>query len=230
MKKSDFICIAGVLIFFLPFFLFDQVFKTYQDLNHAHPYLLAYIKFFLLAPFGEMLGMRIRTGQYLAKGFGWFPRAVIWGFLGVTIKMAFDIFAAGVPNMLSHMGFNIPNDVLAGEFSAKKLFTAISIGITINIFYAPMLMVTHKITDEHIKTYGGKAIALLKPIAFGKYLVELDWKTQWSFTFTKAIPFFWIPAQSLNFLLPADYRILVAALYSIVLGILLAIVSLNSGK
>ena len=51
----------------------------------------------------------------------------------------------------------------------------------------------------------------------------MDWDVQWNFVFKKTIPIFWIPAQTINFLLPGEYRVLVAAIYSIILGVILAI-------
>lgn len=44
---------------------------------------------------GEMLGSRIRTGIYLPEGFALLYRAVVWGFLGMTVKAAFMIFGGG---------------------------------------------------------------------------------------------------------------------------------------
>lgn len=230
MKKSDLICILGVLLFFTPFFLFSSLLNFYWGLNAEHPYIMAFVKFFILAPFGEMLGLRIRKGVYYEKGFGLLTRAIVWGFLGITIKMAFDIFAHGVPSMLINMGMNISEDILLQAFSLPKLFVAFTIGITINLFYAPILMVTHKITDEHIKSTGGSLKGFFSPLRFGEHMANLNWKVQWDFTFKKAIPLFWIPAQSVNFLLADEYRILVAAIYSIILGILLAIVSIKSER
>lgn len=227
MKKTDFWCIIGFVLFFAPFFIFRPLFDFYWDFNKENPYLMAYIKFFILAPFGEMLGLRIRKGVYYEKGFGLLPRAVVWGFLGISLKMAFDIFAHGAPVMLQNMGMDIPDDILLQAFSIKKVFVTFTIGATLNLFYAPILMVTHRVTDEHIKQTGGTLKGLFTPIKFGNHLVNLNWKTQWEFTFKKAIPFFWIPAQTVNFLFPDEVRILVAALYSIVLGVLLAIVSMK---
>jgi hypothetical protein len=51
---------------------------------------------------------------------------------------------------------------------------------------------------------------------------------QWGFVFKKTIPLFWYPAHTLTFLLPAEYRILFAALLGIVLGVLLSVASLKS--
>ena len=48
------------------------------------------------------------------------------------------------------------------------------------------------------------------------------------FCFQKTIPFFWIPAHTITFILPQDYRVLFAAVLGIALGVLLAIASLKS--
>ncbi|MBT3935696.1 MAG: hypothetical protein HOF35_15695 [Bacteroidetes bacterium] len=228
MNRADAICLFGVIVFFTPFFIFKPLTSFYWDFNTHHPYIMAFIKFFLLAPFGEMLGLRILKGVYHEKGFGLLPRALVWGFLGISLKMAFDIFAHGAPAMLINMGMNIPTDILLQPLSLLKVFVTFTIGATLNLFYAPMLMVTHKITDEHIRDTGGSLKGFFSPMKFGERMANLNWRIQWNFTFTRAIPFFWIPAQTLNFLLPDEYRILVAAIYSIVLGVLLAFVSMKS--
>ncbi len=228
MKKADFICIASVILFFSPFIISDSIFDFYWNFNKEHAYLMTFIKFSILAPFGEMLGLRIKTGKYYTKGFGLLPRAFVWGLLGITIKMAFDIFANGVPAMLISMGLNIPENILLQELSWLTVFTALSIGVTLNIFYAPFLMVTHKITDEHIQQTKGSIKRFFSPLKFGEKMINLNWDVQWNFVFKKTIPFFWIPAQSINFLFPDDLRILIAAFYSIILGVLLAIASLKS--
>lgn len=225
MWKKDFLFAFVLTALFLPFFISDQLFGFYWEFNGEHPYLMAWIKFFILAPVGEMLGLRIKSGVYLEKGFGLIPRAVTWGFLGISLKMAFDIFSFGTPHMLINMGLDISPNILEEAFSMKKLLVTFSIGACLNLFYAPILMVTHKITDEHIKQYDGSFSALYRKIEFGHHLVNMNWQAQWDFTFKKAIPFFWIPAQTINFLFPDELRILVAALYSIILGVLLALVN-----
>ncbi len=223
MRKADIICLFAVILFFLPFFLFPGLFHIYWHYNLKYPYLLAFVKFFILAPFGEILGLRIKKGVYYEKGFGWLSRAFVWGWLGVSLKMAFDIFSAGAPHMLADMGFNIPEDIMVQPFSLKKLFVSFSIGASLNLFYAPLLMITHKVTDEHIWQTEGNFLKFFTHFKVSEYLQQLDWKTQWNFVFKKTILFFWIPAQTINFLLPDEVRILVAALLSIVLGVLLAV-------
>jgi hypothetical protein len=45
----------------------------------------------------------------------------------------------------------------------------------------------------------------------------------WGFVYKKTIPFFWIPAHTVTFLLPAEIRVLFAVVLSVVLGLLLTI-------
>jgi hypothetical protein len=52
---------------------------------------------------------------------------------------------------------------------------------------------------------------------------NINWKAQWGFVFKKTIPFFWYPAHTITFLLPAEQRVLFAAVLGIVLGVLLAV-------
>ncbi|EQB89040.1 hypothetical protein M918_22160 [Clostridium sp. BL8] len=50
----------------------------------------------------------------------------------------------------------------------------------------------------------------------------IDWYGYIGFVVCKTIPIFWIPAHTITFLLPSEYRVLTAALLSIVLGAILA--------
>ena len=231
MKKADIGLASIFLVLFAPFFLFPKLLEGYRSVNHTIPYVMSFAKFFVLASLGEILGLRIRTGKYELKGFGLLPRAIVWGFLGISIKMAFVIFAAGAPAMLASMGIKFPvenpADILNvdffSHFSWLHLLTAFSVGTMLNLFFAPVFMTVHKITDTHIAQTGGTLRGFFTPIKIGEILPAINWRIQWDFVFKKSIPLFWIPAQTLNFLLPAEYRVLVAAVYSIILGVILAI-------
>ncbi|MCK4814060.1 MAG: Mpv17/PMP22 family protein, partial [Candidatus Marinimicrobia bacterium] len=56
----------------------------------------------------------------------------------------------------------------------------------------------------------------------------LDWSVQWNFVFKRTIPFFWIPAHTITFLISSEYRIVFAALLGIILGIILSIAAQKS--
>ncbi|RXQ97564.1 hypothetical protein EO244_01360 [Ancylomarina salipaludis] len=230
MKKQDLIFILCVVAFFLPFFVSDEVFNFYVGYNKAHGMVTSFIKFAILATLGEVIGLRLKSGVYYQKGFGILPRAIVWGFLGLSIKLAFVIFATGTPIFLAYLGLDGATEVMKGAFSTDKLLVAFAISACMNLIYAPVMMTLHKITDTHIIDNGGTLSGFLKPIQFSNIFQKLDWGVQWNFVFKKTIPFFWIPAHTFTFLLPPDYQVLFAAVLGIVLGVLLAIASLKSAK
>lgn len=230
MKKQDIYVALVAIVLLLPFFISDSVYGFYETFNREHGMVMSFIKFAALATFGEAIGLRIRTGHYNHAGFGLLPRAVVWGFIGLTIKLAFVIFAVGTPAFLAFMGFTDAPSMMKGALSISKVEVAFAISAAMNIIYAPVMMTFHKITDSHIAASGGKLACLLKPIKMGSIMQSINWDVQWNFVFKKTIPFFWIPAHTITFLLPAEMQVLFAALLSVALGILLSIASLKSGK
>jgi hypothetical protein len=225
--RKDLFFILGVVVFFLPFFLFRGIFEAYYRFNLEHGLVMSFIKFAILATAGEVIGLRIRTGSYYYRGFGLLPRALVWGFLGITIYMAFAIFTAGTPVLLEKAGFRDAGNILRSDLSFRKVLVSFCIGTALNIFYAPVMMTFHKITDMHILATGGTIRGFLSPIPFARIFREINWDVQWNFVFKRTIPLFWIPAQTITFLLPEEYRVLFAAFLGIVLGVLLAIAALK---
>jgi hypothetical protein len=223
MKRNDWIVILVILLISAAFIWLPGLASAYEKLNQEHGILMSFAKFAVLSTFGECLALRIKTGNYNRKGFGIIPRAIVWGFLGITIKMAFVIFASGTPQLLSYFGWPEAAKSLSDGLSLMALFTAFSISTAMNLTYAPVMMTIHKITDTHILETGGTIRGLLRPIAIGRIFANLDWKTQWNFVFKKTIPFFWIPAHTITFLLPVDYQVLFAASLGIALGLILSL-------
>lgn len=224
---KDLIFLLGVSCFFLPFFISDRIFEAYYQFNLAHGLLMSFIKFFFLATLGEVIGLRIRSGVYHRKGFGLLPRALVWGFLGITIYMAFGIFSAGTPVLLEKLGFEDAALILHSDLSWSKVAVSFSISAALNLFYAPVMMTFHKITDIHILQNNGTLRGFFSPIYFARIFKEINWDVQWNFVFKRTIPLFWIPAQTITFLLPEEFRVLFAAFLGIVLGVLLAIAALK---
>lgn len=227
MKRSDLYVFIGFVSVFLPFFLSKDVYDFYTTFNKEHGLITAFIKFAFLATFGEALGLRIREGVYNRKGFGLLPRAVVWGFLGITIKVAFIIFASGTPHFLEYLGVKDAGKIMSGDLNTYKILVAFSISFAMNLIYAPVMMTLHKITDIHIITNGGTLSCMLKKIRFAENFKQINWDVQWHFVFKKTIPFFWIPAHTITFLLPAETQVLFAALLGIALGTILAFASLK---
>jgi hypothetical protein len=222
MKKADLMFGAVFIAIFLPFFVSDRLYDFFLWFSREWAYLASFIKFALLATMGEMLGSRIRSGKYIAPGFGLVPRAFIWGFLGITVKAAFVIFAGGVPLMAAHFGMADPVGVMARGLTTQKVMLSFGISLFLNIFYAPVLMVTHRVTDMHIVSSNGDRSKLLMMPDVQTLLGLIDWKSMWGFVLKKTIPFFWIPAQTVTFLLPPEFQVLFAAILSTVLGVILA--------
>jgi hypothetical protein len=221
--KKDFLFALFVLLLFLPFILSSDVLNYYKTFNHDHGMVTSFIKFAILATLGEIIGLRIKTGNYYETGFGILPRAIIWGFIGLTIKMAFIIFSSGTPVLLEYLGLKNALSVMKGSLSWNKVFVAFCTSVAMNIVYAPVMMTFHKITDTHIIDNDGRLNSLVTPIKFRKIFLNLNWDVQWNFVFKKTIPFFWIPAHTITFLLPPDYQVLFAALLGIALGTILAV-------
>ncbi|MCL2098460.1 MAG: hypothetical protein FWH23_06845 [Bacteroidales bacterium] len=186
--------------------------------------LLSFLKFAVLATLGEIIALRMRTGKFIQKDFGILPRAIVWGLFGIVIALAFVLFSTGTPALLASLGWKNADIALAAVgFSWEKLCVAFCVSVAMNTIFAPVFMSFHKITDMHIARYNGSMRCFLHPIDITRSFRELNWERQWSFVFKKTIPLFWYPAHTITFMLPADWRVLFAALLSVALGILLAI-------
>ncbi|MDR2407941.1 MAG: hypothetical protein LBE13_07510 [Bacteroidales bacterium] len=231
MKKADlFVFIILVLLLSL-FLLFKvEISSAYMSVTDVHPYLMAFVKFAILATFGEMLALRIKSGRYYAKEFGILPKTVVWGLLGMWIAFAINVFAEGVPKVVEQMGISGFALAMNEPFSCEKLAGALCISVMMNTCFAPVFMTVHKITDMHIHQHHGHLKSLILPVKVKNILSVLDWNAQWNFVIKKTIPFFWIPVHTITFILPANFRVLFAALLSVALGLILAFASLKSAK
>ena len=242
MKQKDFFFILFAIIIILPFipFSFLTAFQKSFLYNESYWLITSFIKFALLATLGEIIGLRIKSGNYIVPGFGIFPRAIVWGFLGLTIKLSFVVFGSGVPiflekscgltNTINAMKFNDLLDAFNNGLGGVRLLTAFSISVCMNLIFAPIMMTLHKITDTHITNNQGTVKGLFTFIKFKEIFPSLNWFVQWDFVFKRTIPFFWIPAHTITFLLPNEYRIAFAAILGVELGIILSIASLKSKK
>jgi hypothetical protein len=207
VKKGDFFWGLGILAF-AAFIAFPQTQAIFNAATAAHPYLMGFGKFAILATMGELLARRIIVGKW-EKPSGLVWRAVIWGFLGMAIVAIFTIFSTGV-------GTLVEKGVLPGKGSV--LLTAFWISAIMNTTFAPTMMGLHRFTDTFIDlkySRGGK-------ITTKQVVDAIDWNGYVSFVLCKTIPIFWIPAHTITFMLPAEYRVLMAAFLSMALGAILA--------
>ncbi len=228
MKKiaSDILFILVLILIFAPFVMSENLYIWFKQASANHAFIMGFLKFGVLATMGEMLGLRIRKGVYNEAGFGIAPRAMVWGFLGVAITAAMMTFKAGAPMLVDYL-FSANNELLLamkGDFSSLKLLGAFSISVMMNGIFAPVFMTFHKITDTHIVQTGGTLTGFFtNRIDFSNILQNLNWTVQWKFVFLKTIPFFWIPAHTITFILPNEFQVLFAAILGVVLGVILSI-------
>ncbi len=207
MKKGDIIWLA-LLIAVLFLMLSPLTNHAFEQATLKFPYLLGFIKFAILATMGELLALRIAKGDYTKPpGFAW--RVIIWGIIGILITLMFKVFAGGVLFALDK-GF-LP-------FKGSPIAFAFFTSLLMNAFFAPTFMALHKHTDTYLELrHTNKNVGLTDVVA------AIDWQNFVSFVVLKTIPFFWIPAHTITFLLPVQYRVMVAALLSIALGLILSL-------
>jgi len=222
MKKQDIFFSIGIIALVALFVFVNPVTNWYLSFNKEHGMIMSFFKFAILATLGEIIALRIKKGTYTEQGFGLIPRMIVWGFLGLAINLAFVIFSTGAPIFLASMGLNQAPEAMKGSFSSLKLLDAFTISTSMNLIFAPIMMTLHKITDTHIINAGGTMKGFFTPIHFAEILKNMNWDVMWNFVFKKTIPFFWIPAHTITFLLPAEFRVLFAALLGIALGLILA--------
>ncbi len=207
MKKGDFLWIF-ILGIFMYVMISPLTHEIFVNLTKVHPYLGGFIKFFILATMGELLAIRITIDNW-KKPSGILYRALIWGFLGIVIVLIFSIFGQGVKESLA-------NEMLPGGNS--KFAYAFLVSTIMNTTFAPTMMAFHRITDTFIDLkYESE-----DKVTINNVVSSIDWNGFVSFVILKTIPFFWIPAHTITFLLPPEYRVLVAALLSVALGVILA--------
>jgi len=208
MKKGDLLWILALGVF-IAFIVMPSTHEIFIAVTKQYPLVGGFIKFAYLATLGELLAIRIVTGEW-KKPPAVMWRAAIWGFLGAIITIIFHIYATGVTSALK-VGM-LPG---GGMTLAFAFFTS----TLMNGLFAPTFMAFHRCTDTYLDIKYGEGVA--KP-TLREVIDRIDWYGFVSFVVLKTIPFFWIPAHTITFLLPAEYRILAAAMLSIALGGILA--------
>lgn len=193
------VALVGVVVFILtrPFVL---------DFADNNPIFMSFIKFFLLASIGDCIGYRMQSRQWQIPE-KMIYKGIVWGIIGIVIYYMFQIYPAGVLVLQA-------NGLL--PFASSTLATAFFVSLIMNVTFAPTMMSVHRISDSFLN-----AKAIDEKSELMKVINNINWGQFYRFTFLRTIPFFWIPAHTLTFILPAEYRIIFAALLGIILGILL---------
>ncbi|MCJ7695963.1 MAG: hypothetical protein MUO40_11140 [Anaerolineaceae bacterium] len=159
-----------------------------------NPILSAVIQFGLLGTTGEAISLSLKNKKVSLPGtwFQTFLKVIAWAVLGVIIKIGFTGMKGFVSALIEHQ-------LLPASFG-KGFFWAFSVSVITNVLFGPQMMAFHRLEDNLImrqKGFDG---------------IVLAWKT---------LIWFWIPAHTITFLLPAQFQIGLAALWSIALGIIM---------
>ena len=175
---------------------------------------MSFIKFGVLASIGELLTIRIVSGLWKSPS-GFAYRAAVWGILGMGIALMFEVFSAGVASAIKK------EMLFTGSGMMETVMKAFYISAIMNAAFAPTFMAFHRFTDTAIDMVCGEGRAF-GSLSLAEVTGRIDWQGFIGFVVLKTIPLFWIPAHTVTFLLPPEYRILVAASLSIALGAILA--------
>lgn len=215
MRKKDIIWALFYVLLGI-FSIFLTVNGGFARFNREAPYLAGFVQFALFATAGELLSTRILEGVWAVNRAAWF-KAASWGFGGVCVTLAFRVFSAGTLGAME-----------AGllPFSGSALAAAFFTSCTNNLFFAAL----HSALMRVCGNYADLRFTQGKRIRVRDAVNSVDWGELVDFTLFKTIPFFWIPINTLGFLLPADLRVVFAAMLSLVFGILMTVLKLRERK
>lgn len=213
MKRGDFLWLVA-LCAVSSILLIPPSHQVFVSATKTHPYIMGFGKFIILATMGELLAIRIASGEW-KRPKGVIYRGIIWGLIGVLIALMFEVFASGVVAALSK------GLLWSGDASTGRIWTAFWTSSIMNLAFAPAFMTLHRITDTYIDLACDEMIPI-EEIQLSNVVARIDWQGMVSFVICKTIPFFWIPAHTITFLLPSEYRVLMAAYLGIALGGILA--------
>ncbi len=165
----------------------------YVDFVKEYPILSGMIQFAILGPIGEYIATKIKGKKW---SYGFVPTAmksIGWAVLAIFIKYAFTGFVGFVDILVDH-------SMLPAAFLDVKFLNAFARSFFTNIMFGPLLFFLHRWWDNVIdrkNDYKG----------LPKAMVTLLW--------------LWIPAHTVTFSLPTHFQMGLAALWSLVLGVIL---------
>ena len=205
MKRSDiwWAVAYGLLAVFTVLFC---VTGGFAKVNIAYPYLAGFAQFAVYATAGELLSGRMLEGTWQINRATWF-KSLSWGIGGVLVTLAFTVFSQGTRQAMA-AGL-LPG---YGNALAQAFFTSFSALMRVCGNYA------------EIRFLAGQHITPRQAVD------SVDWGELIDFTLFKTIPLFWIPVNTVGFLLPQEYRIVFAAVLSLAFGILMTVLKLRERK
>ncbi len=169
------------------------MFESYIYYLKNYPLTSAFIQFAILGTLGEILTLKISKAAKRLNIIQYILKILSWGLLGIIIKYGFFGYKAMIKAFIEH-GY-LPEFLY--QYSLLKAFT---ISTIVNLFFGPQMMFIHRILDN---------------------IIEMKWEFKGMNKAIYTLIWFWIPAHTITFILPVYLQITLAALWSIVLGIIM---------
>lgn len=166
----------------------------YLSFVKANPLPAAFIQFAILGFLGEIVSYFITKRPLKEAGnvFQVVLKMAAWGILGIIIKYGFTGMRGFLDSLIEHN--------MIAFMKRGTIVYAFFLSTFTNILFGPQMMAFHRVEENLIMRKRGFEG------------IENSFKT---------LIWFWIPAHTVTFSLPADYQIGLAALWSVVLGIIL---------
>ena len=168
--------------------------ETYIAWVTANPLFSAAVQFAILGTLGEIISFSLQNKRFAlpVNGVQLVGKIFAWALLGVVIKYGFTGMKGFTQALLDHH--------LLPQFTGSGIGRALTVSVFTNVFFGPQMMAFHRLEDNLILRQKGFA-----------GITRAWWTLIW----------FWIPAHTITFSLPGDYQIGLAALWSLVLGIIM---------
>jgi hypothetical protein len=161
-----------------------------------NPLVSAAVQFGILGTIGEIISCSIRARKFALPGL-WYQvaaKVIAWAVLGIIIKYGFTGMKGFTRALLDHQMLPSIFDSGIGWAFAVSVFT--------NLLFGPQMMFFHRLEDN---------------------LILWKWNLAGLTTAWWTLLWFWIPAHTVTFSLPAEYQIGLAAVWSVVLGLILGL-------
>jgi len=172
--------------------------EWYVSLVKTYPIVSAMVQFALLGTLGDLIAKIIQNKKifwpFSIKETIW--KFIEWAILAVFIKVAFIGFKGFVNELVT-------SGLLPDIFAQKRHFlNAFSVSFTMNMQFGFLLVILHRVLDY-------LPFGKMKWQGLNKGFYSLLW--------------FWIPAHTVTFMLPQEFQIGLAAIWSVMLGLLLGL-------
>lgn len=215
MRKDDIIWLVIYIVFFIIVagLIITGIFAFF---NKSYPYVAGFTQFALFATAGEILSTRILYSEWRLNKATAF-KALVWGVSGILVTLAFRIISAGTVEAMSQ-------GILPGYgiHLVEAFFTSCVLNLTFAPIHAAIIRIFGNYGDERFIN-GNKMTAY-------ESVMSVEWGEFVDFSFFKTIPFFWIPVNTIGFMLPQNMQVAFAAMLSFVFGMLMALLKLREKR